>query len=181
MGSQRSEDIRWFTEKLQPHEALLRSYLRGAFPAVRDVDDVVQESFLRIWRVRDQQPIRSTKAFLFAVARRLAVDWLRRGRTSLIEPVPDLARLEVYDEGSNAAEIASLREEFSLLAEAIAALPSRCRTILIMRKFQHLPQKEVARRLGISEETVQEQVYRGMRRCERFLVGKGVIRPWHHE
>jgi hypothetical protein len=36
----------WFTEKVHVHGPSLRNYLRGVFPTVRDVDDVVQESFL---------------------------------------------------------------------------------------------------------------------------------------
>jgi hypothetical protein len=48
---------RWFAEEVQPHEASLRAYMRGAFPMVRDVDDVVQESYLRVWRARAAQPI----------------------------------------------------------------------------------------------------------------------------
>jgi hypothetical protein len=42
----------WFAEEVQPHDAQLKAYLRGAFPAVRDVEDVVQESYLRVWRAR---------------------------------------------------------------------------------------------------------------------------------
>lgn len=47
------ETAHWFTEHVHPHDAQLKAYLRGAFPAVRDVEDVVQESYLRVWRVRD--------------------------------------------------------------------------------------------------------------------------------
>jgi hypothetical protein len=37
-----SEHARWFAEEVQPHEPSLRSYLRNTFPALPDVDDVVQ-------------------------------------------------------------------------------------------------------------------------------------------
>ncbi|MGH7944160.1 MAG: hypothetical protein ACREF9_04025, partial [Opitutaceae bacterium] len=56
------EAARWFTEQVQPHEIQLRNYLRVAFPTVRDVEDVVQESFLRIWKARAVHPITQTKA-----------------------------------------------------------------------------------------------------------------------
>ena len=71
---------RWFTEQVQPHDANLRGYLRGSFPAMDEVDDVVQESYLRLWKARAVQPIKSGKAFLFRVARNLALDLLRRRR-----------------------------------------------------------------------------------------------------
>src|SRR5580693_2470646 len=59
------EQIRWFTEEVHPHEPSLRAYLNGSFPTVRDLDDVVQESYLRIWQARAAYPIGSARAFLF--------------------------------------------------------------------------------------------------------------------
>lgn len=59
----------WFKDEVQPHDTSLRAYVRGRFPGLRDVDDVVQESFLRIWQARARQPIQSARAFLFRIAR----------------------------------------------------------------------------------------------------------------
>ena len=172
-----AEPLRWFAEEVQPHDASLKAYLRTAFPSVTgEVDDVVQESYLRIWKARAAQPIRSAKAFLFQVARRLAVDRVRHERALPIDTMPDLDGLSVIDSKTDVAEIVSTNEEIALLVEALEYLPPRCREIMVLRKLQNLPQKEVAHRLGISELTVQEQVYRGVRRCEKFLLRRGVIR-----
>ena len=73
-GVSLKDDERWFAEKIQPHAGQLRAYLREAFPAVPDVEDVVQESYLRVWRARTGQPIIFPKAFLFRVARNVALD-----------------------------------------------------------------------------------------------------------
>lgn len=172
-----ADPLRWFSEEVQPHDASLKAYLRAAFPSVTgEVDDVVQESYLRIWKARATQPIRSAKAFLFQVARRLAIDLVRHDRALPIDTMPDLDRLSVIDGTADVAEITSTSEEVALLVEALEALPPRCREIMILRKLQNLSQKLVAQRLGISELTVQEQVYRGVRRCEKLLLRRGVIR-----
>jgi RNA polymerase sigma factor (sigma-70 family) len=160
---------RWFVDEVHAHEPLLRSYLHGAFPAVRDVDDVVQESYLRLWRARAVQPIYSAKAFLFQVARRVAIDVLRRRRTTPIERGSDLAAINVLDEGPNAAEAAVLMERKRLLIDAIASLPNRYREIVILRKLESVPQRDVATRLGISERTVENLLARAIKRCERRL------------
>jgi RNA polymerase sigma factor (sigma-70 family) len=175
------EQSRWFAAEVQPHHSHLTAYLRRAYPSVRDTDDVVQETYLRIWKARALQPIQSAKAYLFRIARNLALDAIRRGRTSPIDAMPDLAALPVMDQGAATAETVCANEEIALLAEALEALPPRIREIVILRKFQNLPQKVVAERLHISELTVQEQVYRGLRRIEKILVKRGVIRPWNHE
>ena len=181
MPPSKSEASRWFTEEVHPHGAQLRSYLRGSFPTVRDVDDVVQESYLRVWKARATRPIQSAKAFLFKVAQHVALDLVRRDRVAPINSVPDLADVPVLAEGPDIAESACTSEEITLLAEALDSLAPRCREIIMLRKFQHLSQKEVAERLGISEGTVQEQVYRGLCRCEIFLLKRGVVRVWHHD
>jgi RNA polymerase sigma factor (sigma-70 family) len=164
----------WFAKEVQPHGPLLRSYLRQSFPAVRDVDDMVQESFLRIWKAHLSKPIQSTRAFLFKVARHLALDFVRRQRVSPIDPVRDLSTLDVIEESRDASALADTREKIRVLADAVALLPARCREIIILRKFQNLSQKEVAVLLGISERTVEVQVARGVKRCESHLRRWGI-------
>jgi len=174
MSQENADRARWFGEEVQPHESSLRAYLRNSFPSAHDVDDIVQESFLRVWRAKADHPIQSTKAFLFQVARHLAVDQLRRDKTSPIISVKDFHELAVMEDGANAAEVACTNHEISLLAEAIASLPERCREIVILRKLKGITQKEIALRLGISEQTVQVQAARGLKRCDKFLRRRGI-------
>lgn len=164
----------WFAEEVHPHESSLRAYLRGSFPAVRDLDDIVQESYLRIWTARATQPIRSGKAFLFRVARNLALDFVRRRKNSPVDTVQDLSAFPAIEEGPSAAEAACTNQELAILAEAIDSLPGRCREIVVLRKLRGISQKEIAAQLGISEQTVQVQAARGIRRCEKFLRQRGI-------
>ena len=175
-----ADESRWFTEEVHAHDSQLKAYLRGAFPSVRDVEDVAQESYLRIWRVRGKQPIQSAKAFLFKVARNVALNLVQRQRVSPIDVVADLAALPVVDDRPTAADAACTREEIVLLADGIEALPARCREIFILRRIKAVPQKEIAARLGISEQTVQAQVQRGVKHCEDFLRRHGVKRGNAH-
>src|SRR6185295_11275088 len=136
--------------------------------------DVVQESYLRIWRSRATEPIRCARAFLFTIARNVALKCVGRQRRSPEIVVGDLAALGIVAEGHDAAEAAARNETFLLLIEALATLPPRCREITVLRKLQGVPQKEIAARCGIAEKTVEEQVARGVRRCEDYLRKRGV-------
>ncbi len=160
---------KWFVDEVQPHEVVLRSYLRGAFPAVRDLDDVVQESYLRIWHAGAKQRIKSAKAFLFTVARRLALDSLRRERRISNVEIADLAELFACNSAQGADAAAILAEEVELLVEAIESLPPRCREVFVLRRLQGVSQKDIASRLGLSEQTVQVQAARGLQRCAEFV------------
>lgn len=171
-----SERARWFTDEVQPNEQALHAYIKKSFPSVQDADDVVQEALIRVWLTRARQPIQSAKAFLFKVAKHVAIDVLRRNRNSPIIHVGDLDQLLVLDSEPDSADAISNQEKAQLLAQAINALPARCREIVILRKLQAMPQRYVAARLGISEKTVEAQLARGIKRCETYLRRLGV----HH-
>ncbi len=174
MPSPDPKQSRWFAEEIHPHEAILRGYLRGAFPAVQDIDDVVQESYLRVWKAASVRQIASAKAFLFRVARNVALDLVRRHRSCPVQPVGNLALLPVIEEKSAEAEAPSLEARITLLVEAVEALPPRSREVMILCKFQSLSYREAAAQLGISEKTVGEHLYRGMKRLGEELQRRGV-------
>lgn len=161
---------------MHPHDESLRSYVRGSFPRVRDVEDIVQESYLRIWKVRLDEPVRSTKAFLFRIARHVAIDLLRRDRSSPWEAVDAAVVADTAEERVSVAEQACTQEELALLAEALLNLPERCRQIVMLQKFEGMRQREIAEQLGLSEDTVQAHVARGMRSCEAFMRKRKALR-----
>lgn len=172
--SRASEQTRWFAEEVHSHESSLKAYLRGSFPTVRDVDDLVQESYLRIWKARLARPIASTKSFLFQVARRAAIDVLRRKVVAATETLGDLSVLAVMDDRPNTAEALSYDEKIELLAAAFLRLPARCREIMTLRKLRGWSHREIALQLGISERTVESQITRGTKLCETCLRERGV-------
>lgn len=174
-SSEDGEQTRWFMDEVHPHGSSLKAYLHSSFPTVRDVDDVMQEAYIRLLKARAVYPIKSVRAFLFSVARRLAIDVIRKERrTTANEIVMDLDSLGVLENKADAAETSSTHEEIALLAQAIHSLPARCRKIMIMRKLDRLPQHEIARRLGIAVSTVEVQIFRGMAKCTRYLRSRGV-------
>lgn len=165
---------RWFADEVQPHEPLLRAYLQKQFPNLVDVDDVVQESHLRLLKARQRGAVLSVKSYLFAVARNLAIDLARKSRHISPVRVNELPPWFVLEESADAAETASIRQEVLLAAQAIDALPPRCREIVALRALHELPYEEISRRLGISEQTVRVQMARGVKKCADYLRERGV-------
>jgi RNA polymerase sigma-70 factor (ECF subfamily) len=171
-----SDQARWFAQEVQPHDAALRGYLRATFPWMHDVDDVVQESYLRIWKARASRPVQSARAFLFAVARHFALDLLRRHRRSPVAAVGDLAALNVVDDRPGVVATVGTAEKIRLLAAAVATLPPRCREVVMLCKIEGLSHREAAARLGLAEKTVDEHLLRGLRRLGAALRAQGIDR-----
>lgn len=139
-----------------------------------EVEDVIQESYLRTWKARATQPILSVRAFLFRVARNLALDVVRHNQASPIDRAKHLEGLSVIEDEPDAAELAARQERIGLLAEAMLQLPRRCQEIFILHKIKQLTRREVASRLGLSERTVEVQTARAVRRCAEYLRKRGV-------
>lgn len=174
MPPEQPEQAQWFAEHLQVHESLLRAWLRSRFPAQCDVDNIVQEAFVRVWQLHEKMEIASPKALLFVTARNLALDFLRRQRIVSFEPITEIDDVSVLRDTVDVAETVSKRQEFALLKQAIQDLPERCRQVFTLRTVYGLSQKMIAERLGISENTVEKQMSKGLRRCTEFFARHGL-------
>lgn len=163
----------WFALHVQPHEARLRAWLRGQFPRANDVDDLVQEAFVRVLAARSRAEVRAPRAFLFATARNLALARLRHQRVETDFALAEAAVSGVWDESADVVQAVARAQELELLTHAIQSLPPRCRQVITLRRIYGLPQKEVAARLGIAEHTVEAQTTIGLRKLAAYFEGLG--------
>jgi RNA polymerase sigma factor (sigma-70 family) len=157
------------------NELALRRYLRRFIKSREAADDLAQEAFLRAFAAESRRDIEAPKAFLFKVAKNLALNELARQSSMMTEPLGDLEGQEVIEDSSQAAadDVVDSRERIRLLARAIAALPPQCAKVFILRKMQGMSQKEIAVRLNISVRTVENHVAVGLSRCRAFMRANG--------
>ena len=168
-----------FAAEMQAHQRPLKSWLRSRFPWLDEVDDIAQVAMFRLWRRQskaDATPLKSPKAALFSIARNAVVDLARHRAVAKTDSVAEMGQLHVLDEGADVIQTVSARQELEFFAEALRSLPDRCRQVLTLTKIYGLSEREVAERLGISENTVRTQVVRGMERCTDYLRAQGVNR-----
>lgn len=170
-----AEVSRWFEREVQPHEPALRAYLQARFPTLGEHDDLVQESYTRLLRERARGEVRHPRAFLFTAARNAAYDLFRRRGAKPTEAVTEAIELTALSEQPGTAEQFDQRLELEVLAEAVRALPERCRQVIMLRYLDNLTYKEIGAQLGISPETVKVHMAKGMRRCAAFFADRGLI------
>ncbi len=161
---------RWFHEEILPHEPLLRAWLAQGFGPRLGVDDVVQEAFLRVLRARATGELQVPKAFLFAVARNLALDQLRRHAVARTDSLVEADFSNVSDDHASIPETVAREQERALLTEAIQSLPERCRQVMTLRIVYGLTQRVIGDKLGISDRTVAAQLAIGTKKCTDFML-----------
>lgn len=155
-------------------EPTIRAYLKRRFPRFTEIDDVIQESYLKVLRLPSEKAPRSPRGLFFFVARTVTLDLLRRRSRSPFEPCKVDEIDQVLDETVGPLDSACRDQELRLLNEAIEQLPTRCREVMTLRKIHGLSHREIALRLGMAERTVNVHLGAGLRRCLEYLREKGV-------
>jgi len=168
MQTSKAEHPRWFEDAVFPYEEMLRGWLARRFPGLRDREDLIQDAYLRILEAHRRDPLTNPKAFLFATARNLALDQVRRERVLPMGPLLSV-EAEALGDGSDLPAELARNQELEILAEAIESLPARCRMIFVLRKVYGLSQKDIAVRLGLSENTISAQLTIGFGKCAEFV------------
>jgi RNA polymerase sigma-70 factor (ECF subfamily) len=167
----------WFVNQILIHETALLRYLHRHWSHPDEVPDLRQELYARVYEAAAKVLPTQPKAFLFTSARHLMTDRLRRNKVVSIEPMGDFDPSHVLIEEVSPERWCGGRQSLRRLATAFDQLPDRCREVVWLRRVEELPQKEVAKRLGISEKTVEKHIAKGMRLLADALSAEAGTHP----
>ncbi len=138
--------------------SLVRAYLRKVVG--NEADDVLQIVFFELWRSRGRlDPERGVEGFLFALARRRAIDSLRRRRPEIVDI--DALHFLVGEDGD------AVVEQFVLAAQvkqALGTLPEEQRQSLVLAYFEGKTQQEISDVLSVPMGTIKARMARGLRK-----------------
>lgn len=135
--------------------------------------EAVHDVCLQLLGNQDTHDVRVPLAFLRTLSRRRAIDNLRRDLawqrlTASIEDHPEMAQLPA-GAACEPHQRVQARQQLALLAQAVEALPARCRDVFVLHKIHEWPQAQVAQHLGISVKTVEKHMRTAVACC-RFAL-----------
>jgi RNA polymerase sigma factor (sigma-70 family) len=168
-----SDELRlWFSQEILPHERALMRFLGHVWPDPAEVNDLCQETYIRVYEAAGVERPQSPRGFLFATARHLISDRVRRDRVVSIELKGDVELLNVLIDEVPPEQQINAQQELWQLAQAFSALSAECREVIWFTKVDLLSQKEVASRLKISVKAVERRLARAISRLrEAYLKG----------
>lgn len=141
-----------------------------------EAEHIVQDLFVYLWEHRDVlSSLRNVNAYLFTLARNRCIDYLRREmnrehrRGALCEVENRELQLKLYSLEMFDEDRLSEADVEELLHRAINNLPERCREIFIMSRLHNLRYKEIAAKLDISPNTVENQIAIALRKLKDEL------------
>ena len=173
MTPDRQRIVNWVANEIMPHEAGVRAWLRRSRVPPDEIDDLMQEAYAKLVGLERIDQIQSPDGYFFQTVRNLLTDKLRRAKVVRIESVMEIDALSVCSDEPSPEQAAAARRELSRVQALIQALPDRCRRVFELRKVQGVPQREIARQLGISESAVENEAVKGMRLIMRALQEQG--------
>lgn len=169
-----------FAELVKRHQ---RRAFAIAFGLVRDEEDaseIVQEAFLRVYRGLDAfNGAASFFTWLYRIVKNLSIDlmrrpsWQRELADELAGEQADALFLSrLFD--ANPEDTLRRRELAEVVGEAIDALPSYHRAVILMREVEGMSYEEMADAVGVSKGTIMSRLFHARKKLQRALLARYV-------
>ncbi len=164
-----------FERLMLPH---LDAAWRLAVAMVRDeaaAQDIVQDSYLRALKAWWRYVPGNEKAWLLTIVRRRALSWLKGRRRQDVTVDGDMAEADAAQLGRPADQEAALIASQSArqVRAALERLPEAYREVIVLKEFEDMAYKDMARVLEVPVGTVMSRLARGREALRRMLVKDG--------
>jgi RNA polymerase sigma factor (sigma-70 family) len=152
------------------HAGALFRYLRGLLGGRAEAEDLIQETYLRIWQRAQMGELRSeARAYLFQAALNAARDVARRRQVELrifdhsSDPAP------VEDPAASSEAVVAGREALSRLASSLMELEEFTRSVFLLYHIDHVSIPAIAQRTNRTTRTVERHLARALEHCSRQI------------
>jgi RNA polymerase sigma-70 factor (ECF subfamily) len=160
-----------------PLEAALMQFLQHNWRNKADIADLRQDVYVQVFDAAHNNIPDNTKAFVFQTARNLLINRLKREHIVPIEAVADVEALNAAIETPGPERNTIARDELRRLQAALDRLPPRCREAVVLGRIEGLSGREIAARMGITEQAVSAHLINGVRALVNEVYGDDRRRP----
>lgn len=160
---------------IRENEGVLVKWLTRRLGDPDAAGDVAQSVFLRVWSYATTALVTNPKALIFKTAGNLAINEMKRRNTfnrrhiMPSENDDDDAVSKIASTGPTPEKEISLRQDVRKTLDAIAALPEPARTAFTMNRFDGLSYREIAKRMNVSESSVEKYMILALKQLRHAL------------
>jgi len=147
-----------YNEIYRKHAENLRNYLYYKFGDVNRAEDIVQDSFLKLWSMCHKVIYDKAINFLYKISQNMVLDAIRSKKVALKF---EKSLLPVQDTEDPYFHLRT--KEFRLRIEtAISNLPDKQREAFLLNRIDKLTYKEIAERLGVSQTAIEKRIAKAL-------------------
>ena len=152
----------------------LYEFSRSFLKQEQDIDDILQEVFIRIWLNRKKIKDPATfNSYIFTITRNLLLNKLR-SRLNSDKLKDEIRRLSIAKEFEN-LDLVQYQDLKNKVEEIIKQLPERQKEIFVLSRTEGLSHKEIASKLQITTKTVEYHISLAIKSLKMKLNGHGMI------
>jgi RNA polymerase sigma-70 factor (ECF subfamily) len=169
VGRVRSGDKQALALLFDRHYEGLCRFVHSLIGSRLDVDDLVQEIFVKIWINKDHwDPHGSIKSYLFKAAKNQALNYLKSRRAKKSSGSAD--ELVEVTSGMDAVSELEDKELLAALSLAITRLPRKTKIVFKLSREEGMTYSEISEIMGISVKTVEHQIARALKILRKQLL-----------
>lgn len=145
----------------------LYSFLYRLVRSAQDAEDITQDVFTSLWNTRERiDPSKNIKTYIFLLARQSAIRLIyRRGLHGSY-----LTEYEPMEASHDSHDILVAKQTRLLMDIAIERMPAKQREVFTLHYKESLGNEEIARQLGISENSVRQHIHNAKKHIQDVLL-----------
>jgi len=152
------------------HGRELQAYLTRKLRDAETAADLTQETFLRYTEQHGTgSAVAHRRSYLYRTAHNLAVDHIRREQRERTDAMADDMLAHIPHDQPSPEQAAIGRDELQRVRAALLELPERSRQVFVLARFEGLTYAAIARRLDISESSVQKHLAKAVQHVMRRM------------
>lgn len=151
------------------NESFLKRFLRRFLSRPQDIEDVVQNTYLKARCAEEKRVISSPKSFLFRIAQNEALKELRKKSRRITDYIEDLDGPDAVRGGAAAEDEVIARQRLGIFCQSVLEMTPRCRRAFLMCKVYGMSYKDIASQLGMTVSGVEKHVAKGLAICNAHV------------
>lgn len=151
-------DVKAFEEIYQKYASRMLTYALQILKEKEVCEDIIQNIFIDFWSKRETNTVENLEGYLFRAVKFQIFKYFRDNKFS----DADLTRLNLVEVSVSASKILEYQDLELAIKNSVDQLPSRCKEIFELSRFEHKTNQEIADLLGISLQAVKNQISKAL-------------------
>lgn len=158
------------TNSFLQNQSFLKQFVNRFFSNKEDVEDVIQETYLRAYVAGQKAEIAKPKSFLFTTAKNIALTKLTKKSKQVTDFLEDYSQRNDLELEPTPAEIVDAQQQLIIYCAAVRTLNGKCREAFLLKKVHGMTHKEIAQQMSLSLSSVEKYLHKAMILCDQYIL-----------
>ncbi|CAH0990841.1 putative RNA polymerase sigma factor FecI [Sinobacterium norvegicum] len=158
--------FQWLEKLIHQHGSALERFLTRKLNNPDEAAELAQETYLKLYKMEQQEALGDAKAFMYRMAGNLAIDQIRRRQVH-----ERFLEKEGEDERSvqSAEQSIEAKQQLEVLNQALSDMPQKPKQALLLHRQSGLSYSQIAQEMGVSVSSVEKFIIQALKHCREAM------------